>query len=516
MLYSGNEMDRLRALARRHGVTRPADLCPKDDPTRRPAFNSANQLLQRAATFHLDLAVVAAPSVRRSTRRDYRSSFTFSVDDGQALGEFGIAGHIELAREALDLVTQPCSIQPAPAADPWVRDWYGASLAYQLSRGRFEVAHVLRAVELFRDDSDLLALGGAIHEALAAPQFQAALGSDRDLRDRLQVLTASGELGRSEDLLRRALQKNDALVEARIRLGNVLGLRGKHAEAARELERAVCRCRRGSAAGLLRPHAARSRAGRIGRSPSGPHGAYEQAQRLFPTAQAPRLALSQLLRGSGDAAHAPRDARSPGGAVERAGGRPLVGLSHGCWPVARAPCSRRVGHDAGRGAPMKPPAQAALACVLLTSATAGIAQQATFSVAVDVVRLDALVTDGGRVVRGLGLADFEVIDNKVPQQLDVVSFERAPLHVTLAFDMSVSVTGERLDHLRGAGHAVLDGLRAEDQAQLLTFSRPGRAAAAVHLRRGAAARGARRGAVRSAAPRSSTASFAATTLGGVD
>ena len=109
---------------------------------------------------------------------------------------------------------------------------------------------------------------------------------------------------------------------------------------------------------------------------------------------------------------------------------------------------------------MKPPAQAALACVLLISATAGIAQQATFSVAVDVVRLDALVTEGGRVVRGLGLADFEVIDNKVPQQLDVVSFERAPLRVTLAFDMSVSVTGERLDHLRAAGEAVLDGLRA--------------------------------------------------------
>ena len=179
-----------------------------------------------------------------------------------------IAGHIELAREALDLVTQPCSIQPAPAEDPWVRDWYGASLAYQLSRGRFEVAHVLRAVELFRDDSDLLALGGAIHEALASPQFQAALGSDRVLRDRLQVLTASGELGRSEDLLRRALRVDGRLVEARIRLGHVLGLRGKHAEAARELERAVAGRRRGSAAGLLRSHAARARARSVRRAGS--------------------------------------------------------------------------------------------------------------------------------------------------------------------------------------------------------------------------------------------------------
>ena len=70
VMYSGNELDRLRALARRHGVTRPADLCPKDDPARRPALNSANQLLQRAATFHLDLAVAGAVGTP-STRRDY-------------------------------------------------------------------------------------------------------------------------------------------------------------------------------------------------------------------------------------------------------------------------------------------------------------------------------------------------------------------------------------------------------------------------------------------------------------
>jgi tetratricopeptide (TPR) repeat protein len=302
VMYSGNELDRLRALARRHGVTRPADLCPKDDPARRPAFNSATQLLQRAATFHLDLAVVGAVGTP-STRRDNGSSFSITMDDGRALGEFGLAGHIELAREALDLVTEPCSIQPKPAAVPWVRDWYGASLAYQLSRGRFEVAHVLRAVELFRDDPDLLALGGAIHEALAAPQFQAALGSNRALRDRLQVLTASGELGRSEDLLRRALRLDGRLAEARIRLGHVLGLRGRHADAVRELERAVT----DAGENRLLAYYARMLHGRAleasgARQPA--RVAYEQASRLFPSAHVPRLALSQLLRGSGDPATA--------------------------------------------------------------------------------------------------------------------------------------------------------------------------------------------------------------------
>lgn len=98
------------------------------------------------------------------------------------------------------------------------------------------------------------------------------------------------------------------------------------------------------------------------------------------------------------------------------------------------------------------------------------AQQATFSVAVDSVRLDVLVTDRGRVVRQLGAGDFEVLDNKMPQQVDVVTFEQVPLLVTMAFDMSSSVTGERLEHLRLAGNAVLDELRPEDRAQLLTFS----------------------------------------------
>lgn len=99
----------------------------------------------------------------------------------------------------------------------------------------------------------------------------------------------------------------------------------------------------------------------------------------------------------------------------------------------------------------------------------GAAQQPTFTASVDAVRLDALVTDRGRVVRGLTAADFEVLDNRVGQQLDVVSFEQVPLVVTLAFDLSGSVTGERLDHLRTAGRAVLDGLRTADQAELLTF-----------------------------------------------
>ena len=52
-----------------------------------------------------------------------------------------------------------------------------------------------------------------------------------------------------------------------------------------------------------------------------------------------------------------------------------------------------------------------------------------------------------------------MLDNGVPQQVDLVSFEQIPLNVVLALDMSDSVAGDRLEHLRGAGAALLAALK---------------------------------------------------------
>ena len=98
--------------------------------------------------------------------------------------------------------------------------------------------------------------------------------------------------------------------------------------------------------------------------------------------------------------------------------------------------------------------------------------QPSFSSKVEAVRVDVLVTerDGGSAILGLGPSDFEVLDNGVPQQVDLVSFEQIPLNVILVLDMSDSVAGERLDHLRGAGAALLGALKKGNQAALVTFS----------------------------------------------
>jgi VWFA-related protein len=112
----------------------------------------------------------------------------------------------------------------------------------------------------------------------------------------------------------------------------------------------------------------------------------------------------------------------------------------------------------------------ALLLLLLAGSTPASMQTTTFASRVEAVRVDVLVTEKGQPLRGLQAADFEVLDNGVRQQVDLISFEQVPLNVVLALDMSDSVIGERLDQLRSAARDLLKGLKREDQAGLITFS----------------------------------------------
>src|SRR4051812_49655999 len=77
-------------------------------------------------------------------------------------------------------------------------------------------------------------------------------------------------------------------------------------------------------------------------------------------------------------------------------------------------------------------------------------QSAPFTSKIEAVRVDVLVSDDGKPIRGLGPSDFTVVDNGVQQQVDLVSFDEIPLNVILALDMSDSVAGERLEQQGGA------------------------------------------------------------------
>jgi VWFA-related protein len=111
-----------------------------------------------------------------------------------------------------------------------------------------------------------------------------------------------------------------------------------------------------------------------------------------------------------------------------------------------------------------------LHAVRLTPDPANAWQQPTFSTRTESVRVDVLVTEGAKVVTGLGPADFEIRDEGVLQTVDLVNFQQLPLHVVLALDLSYSVSGERLEDLRSASHALLAALAAQDSASLLTFN----------------------------------------------
>jgi len=109
----------------------------------------------------------------------------------------------------------------------------------------------------------------------------------------------------------------------------------------------------------------------------------------------------------------------------------------------------------------------------------------TFSSRISVVQVDVLITDNNRPVLDLQARDFEVQDNGVRQEIQLVAGGRTssthdaplssagslPLNVVLALDTSGSVDGARLQQLRIAANALLNGLRAGDRAGLVTFNR---------------------------------------------
>ncbi len=78
---------------------------------------------------------------------------------------------------------------------------------------------------------------------------------------------------------------------------------------------------------------------------------------------------------------------------------------------------------------------------------------------------------GGEVnrSRALGVDDFEVSDNGVPQKITLVSAELTQLSTVLVLDISRSVHGEKFQHLVAAAQAFLGGLAERDQSMLVTF-----------------------------------------------
>jgi VWFA-related protein len=114
------------------------------------------------------------------------------------------------------------------------------------------------------------------------------------------------------------------------------------------------------------------------------------------------------------------------------------------------------------------------ALLLAVLARAGSAQTPSrpleFRSQVAAVYVDAFVTRGGKPLANLHASDFELRDNGVRQQLELLSTASRPLSALMVFDTSSSMAGDRLEALRAAGGAFLDGLRPADEAGLVVFN----------------------------------------------
>lgn len=119
---------------------------------------------------------------------------------------------------------------------------------------------------------------------------------------------------------------------------------------------------------------------------------------------------------------------------------------------------------------MKPRWESMLAMLVSISLMPAGGQIPTFSVKTEEVRIDVLVSEDGKPVKGLQADDFIVLDNAVPQTIASTSFQQIPISATLVLDMSQSVAGDQLDHLKAAGSALLKGLKKGERSALITFS----------------------------------------------
>ena len=116
------------------------------------------------------------------------------------------------------------------------------------------------------------------------------------------------------------------------------------------------------------------------------------------------------------------------------------------------------------------PTGAALALAVSAIVGPDVLASQTFRSGVDAVRVDVLATVDGRPATGLTARDFELRDNGVVQEIDALDVEDVPVTLMLALDVSESVEGEPLEHLRAAIAAADEALSPDDRLSLVTFS----------------------------------------------
>jgi tetratricopeptide (TPR) repeat protein len=268
-----------------------------------------NYILRRGALLHADIAMlVLRPGEAHTTdgAGTLDAGVTLAISDGEGTPDVRpIAIHWAVARMLLDNVVPPGAAAVAPGHDDMVRQWYRATATWMQRAQQYQTEHLSHARALFPQDADILFLSGWAHETYAGPAIQSAVQSaSLPAGVVLDVASDRNELRAAERFFRGALAARPAFGEAHLRLGRVLVLRGRAADAVVELQQAIASLQdeRLLYYAELFSGAAQEAMGQFDLART----SYEKAVKLSAAAQSPRLALSALARRVGDRAGALR------------------------------------------------------------------------------------------------------------------------------------------------------------------------------------------------------------------
>jgi tetratricopeptide (TPR) repeat protein len=244
-----------------------------------------NRILKQGALLHTDIALLGLET------KGYLSKPTAAIDDGR-VAVLPRTLHLEFARRLLD------SVSPSPSKDPMVRQWYIATTAHLQNRRLLAYArqNLENALGLFPSDDRILFYAGVLHETWAS-----SLHQNISLPPRVLMTYGSreSELKRAREFYQKSVKANPDSAETHLRLGRVLGLLGNHHQAVAELQQAAASIKDPQLLYYASLYLGYEFAMISRRSEA--RGQYERAAMLYPTAQSPLFALSQLANNSGDA-----------------------------------------------------------------------------------------------------------------------------------------------------------------------------------------------------------------------